>query len=71
MAQSVEPWSLDFDSGHDLTVSEFVPYADSAEPAWDSLPVPTLLAHSQNKQTLKKNKTQQQQKPPCKGSHDE
>ena len=41
MAQSVKHPTLDFSSGHDLTVPEFEPHvglhADSAEPAWDSL----------------------------------
>ena len=47
MAQSVEPPTLDFLSGHDLSVREFQPHiglhADSAEPAWDSLS-PSLSA---------------------------
>ena len=41
LVQSVKHPTLDFDSGHDLTVCEFEPgvglCADSAEPAWDSL----------------------------------
>ena len=41
MAQSVKCPTLDFGSGHDLTVHEFEPYSrlciDSVEPAWDSL----------------------------------
>ena len=41
MVQSVEHLTLDFGSGHDLTVCGFEPHigpwADSAEPAWDSL----------------------------------
>ena len=41
MAQSVKCPTLDFGSGHDLTVCEFEPCVtfctDSAEPAWDSL----------------------------------
>ena len=41
MAQSVKHPTLDFGSGHDLTVREFEPdvgiCADSVEPAWDSL----------------------------------
>ena len=58
MAQSVKPLTLDFGSGHDLMVGETEPrirlYADSAEPALDSLsPVsaPPLLSLSlsQNK----------------------
>ena len=42
VAQSVEHPALDFGSGHDLTVCGAEPHvglcADSAEPAWDSLP---------------------------------
>ena len=42
MAQSVKCLTLDFGSGHDLTVCEFKPrlglWADRAEHAWDSLP---------------------------------
>ena len=41
VAQSVEPLTLGFGSGHDLTVHGFEPrislHTDSAEPAWDSL----------------------------------
>ena len=41
MAQSVKHPTLDFHSGHDLSVHEFQPLdrfcADSAQPAWDSL----------------------------------
>ena len=41
MAQSVKHLTLDFGSGHDLTVPGFKPcvrlYTDSAEPAWDCL----------------------------------
>ena len=42
VAQSVKHLTLDFGSGHDLTVHEFEPhiYADSAKPAWDSLSLP-------------------------------
>ena len=49
--QPVKHLTLDFGSGHDLTVHEFEPLiglqADSAKPAWDSLssslcPFPTL-----------------------------
>ena len=44
MAQSVEPLTLDFLSGHDLTVRESESRiglcADSLEPAWDSLSLP-------------------------------
>ena len=63
VAQSVKRLTLDFCSGHDLTVREFKPLnvlcADSLEPAWDSLslslslPLPCLLSLSlsQNKVT--------------------
>ena len=41
VAQSVRRPTLNFGSGHDLTLGEFKPrvglWADSAEPAWDSL----------------------------------
>ena len=41
VAQSVKCVTLDFGSGHDLTVSEFEPrfglHTDSGEHAWDSL----------------------------------
>ena len=41
VAQSVKCLTLDFSSGHDLAVRETEPcvelYADSGEPAWDSL----------------------------------
>ena len=47
MAQPVKCPTLDFGSGHDLTVREFESHvrlwADSAEPAWDSLS-PSLAA---------------------------
>ena len=54
VAQSVEHPTLDFSSGHDLTVREFNPCVglctDSAEPSWDSLSpslsAPPLLVHS-------------------------
>ena len=43
MAQSVGCLTLDFSSGHDLAVRGFEPHVglhtDSAEPAWDSLPL--------------------------------
>ena len=47
MAQSVKHLTLDFGSGHNLTVRGFKPCiglcADSGEPAWDSLsPSPSL-----------------------------
>ena len=41
--KSVKHSTLGFGSGHDLTVHEFEPHrglhTDSAEPAWDSLPL--------------------------------
>ena len=47
VAQSVERLTLDFSSGHDLTVRGFEPHlglcTDSAEPAWDSLSLPLSL----------------------------
>ena len=47
MAQSVKHLTLDFGSGHDLTVCEFKPHiglcTDSVEPTWDSLS-PSLSA---------------------------
>ena len=50
MAQSVERLTLDFGSGHDLTVCEFEPHvrlcADSMGPAWDSLPPSLSLSLS-------------------------
>ena len=59
MAQSVEPLTLDFGSGHDLTVHGFEPRvglcADSAELAWDflspsiSAPLSLSLSFFQNK----------------------
>ena len=49
MAQSVKQPTLDFSSGHGLTVREFKPHigfcADSVEAAWDSLS-PSLSAPS-------------------------
>ena len=70
MAQSVKLSTLDFGSGHDLTVHEIEPHiglrADSTEPAWDSLSPslssPPLMTHtcslarSQKKYTLKNKK---------------
>ena len=63
MAQSVECGTLDFGSGHDLTVHEFKPHvglcAGGTEPAWDPLwPSPLLvlslpLSLPHNKQTKK------------------
>ena len=47
MAQAVKRPTLDVGSGHDLTIHELEPHvrlwADSAEPAWDSLS-PSLSA---------------------------
>ena len=47
MAQLFRHPTLDFGSGHDLTICEFEPCVvlctDSVEPAWDSLP-PSLSA---------------------------
>ena len=65
MAQSVERPTLDFSSGHDLTVRGTEPciwlQAGRVEPAWDSLspslslcPLPHVHTHSlslKNKQT--------------------
>ena len=68
MPQSVKRPTLDFGLGPDLKVREIKPRvrlsADSADPAWNSLPVsapPPLsrllaLSLSQNKLTLKKKK---------------
>ena len=59
MAELVKHLTLDFSSGHDLTLREIEPLmgicADSTEPAWDSLsplslPLPLL---SQNKHLKK------------------
>ena len=63
MARSVKQLTLDFGSGHDLTVCATEPRvglcADSAEPAWDSLcssPTCALsLSLSQNKINFNKN----------------
>ena len=56
MAQSVEHLTLDFGSGHDLSVCEFEPHigllTGSVEPAWDSLsvlPHARMCSLSQNK----------------------
>ena len=53
VAQSAKRLTLDFSSGHDLTVREFKPHirlcADGMEPAWDSLSLlslPLLCAFS-------------------------
>ena len=55
----VKPLTLDFSSGHDLTVCEFKPHvrlcADGVQPAWDSLspsltaPPPLMLVLSLSK----------------------
>ena len=53
MAQSVKRLTLDFSSGHDLTVRVFEPLmglrADGEEPAWNSLSLPSP---PQNKQKV-------------------
>ena len=55
MGQSVEHLTLDFGSGHDLTVGGFEPHvglhSDSVEPGWGSLSLPLFLclSLSQNK----------------------
>ena len=59
VAQLVEWPTLDFSSGHDLTVCGIEScvrlYIDNAEPAWDPLspsltaPLPRLHSRSQNK----------------------
>ena len=50
VAQSVKHLTLDFGSGHDLTVRGIEPRvglcADSAEPTWDPLPPPLARASS-------------------------
>ena len=47
MTQSVKHPTLDYGSGHDLTVCEFESHmglcADSMDPAWNSLPAPPFL----------------------------
>ena len=58
MAQLVKHLTLDFSSGHDLSVYKLEPhiefFADSEEPAWDSVsaslsaPPPPVLCFSQN-----------------------
>ena len=62
MAQSAKHLTLDFGSGHDLTVCGFEPQArlcaDSTEPAWDCHPLPL----SKYLNIKKKHKKQQQQK---------
>ena len=49
VAQSVKCPTIDFGSGHDLTVHEFEHHtglhSDSAEPAWDSVSLPLCLPH--------------------------
>lgn len=44
---SINPWFLDFVSGHDFTVLRFEPhiglFSDMAEPAWDSPTLPLSL----------------------------
>ena len=52
VAQLVKRPTLDFSSGHDLTVGEFEPRvglcADSLEPVWDFLSASSLLTLSLN-----------------------
>ena len=52
----MKPLTLDFGSGHDLTVQEMEPcvrlWADSAEPAWDSFFL-SLCPSSAHSLTLK------------------
>ena len=59
VAQSLKHPALDFSSGQDLTVHGFMPcvgpYADSAEPAWDSLPL-TLPPSPARSHCLSENK---------------
>ena len=54
MAQSVEPLTLGFIPGHDLTVLGIEPHigpcADSTEPAWDSLS--PFLSPNKSKNTV-------------------
>ena len=62
-AQTVKRPTLGFGSGHDLTVLGFEPRiglcADSAEPAWDSLPTLSLpspaLSVSQDNSLINRN----------------
>ena len=61
MTQSVKRPTLDFGSGHDLTVGDVEPgvgpCTDSVEPAWDSVSLPLSPAHSltlKNKYFLKR-----------------
>ena len=57
MAESVKHLTLDFSSGHDLTVRESEPcirfHTVSVEPAWDSLS-PSLTLHHLKINKLKK-----------------
>ena len=59
VAQSVEPLTLDFGSGHALLVPEFEPCigfcADSIEPASDS-PTPSLCPSPARSLSLSQNK---------------
>ena len=65
VAQSVKHPTLDFISGHDLTVHEFKPedrlWTDSAEPSWDSLslsvPPPFSLSQKSINKLFKKLKS--------------
>ena len=61
--------TLDFGSGHDLMVRRFEPqvrlHTDSAEPAWDSLPLPPSLKinlKKKKRRTLKRMTAGQQLK---------
>ena len=53
----IKPLTSGFDSGHDLIVCEFKPriglWADSAEPAWDSLSLSLSFSPPISKYTLK------------------
>ena len=58
VAQSVKRLTLDFCSGHDLTVRGFEPHielcADSTEPAWDSFSLSLSLSKYVNKHLKKR-----------------
>ena len=67
MAQSVKHLTLDFGSGHDLTVRDIEPHvglcADLKEPAWDSLslflcpsPAHTVFVETNKQKKFKKKK---------------
>ena len=72
MAQSTEHLTLDFGSGHDLTVHGIEPRTglcgDSVEPAWDSLSplsltIPMLVHYLSKKSPLSKKKKKLALKP--------